>query len=58
MTILKSIGPNKCVGRKIFSKFNKRIVPNKSILDGKICLKLINVQYVYYEHQSNMTKVS
>ena len=30
-----------------FLKINKRVVPNKSMLDGKLSQKEINVQHVY-----------
>ena len=37
---------------KFFSRINKRVAPNKGVLEGKKSLELINVQHVYYEHQS------
>ena len=30
-----------------FLKINKRVVPNKGVLDGKLSQKEINVQHVY-----------
>ena len=37
-----------------FPKFNKRDVPNKSVMVGKNLPKLINVQHVYWELQSTL----
>ena len=34
-------------------EFNKRVAPNKAVLEGKISLALISVQHVYQEHQSS-----
>ena len=40
-----------------FPKFNKRDVPNKSVMVGKSLPKLINVQHVYSELQSTRTEI-
>ena len=33
--------------KKFFLGFNKRVAPNKAMLEGKISLELISVQHVY-----------
>ena len=43
----KCVGWNKFVGEKKILKFNKRDVPNKSVMEGKTSPELINVQHVY-----------
>ena len=32
---------------KFSLKFNKRVAPNKGVLEGKITLEIISVQHVY-----------
>ena len=45
----------KFVALKKFSlEFNKRVAPNKAMLEGKFLSKLISVQHVYQEHQSTL----
>ena len=45
----------KFVALKKFSlEFNKRVAPNKAMLEGKMSLELISVQHVYQEHQSTV----
>ena len=35
LQIFECVGPNKHVGRKISMIFNKRVAPNKGMLEGK-----------------------